>query len=140
MAAKHASYGFYRFWYLQLNSAIPKVVLCDVRILFQGQIFKMLISRKRCELRKYVKYEFYGHWYLPSKSKHFEIHTLRPWLAIARSKLKIFTMLFQQICRHLHVTRRRVALVIPPSPWVKCHLALLSAPLIRHFGRSLCVL
>ena len=52
--AKHASYGFYRFWYLPLNGAILKVVLCDVSLHFQGQIFQILISRKRCELRKYV--------------------------------------------------------------------------------------
>ena len=109
--AKHASYGFYRFWYLPLNGAIPKVVLCDVSLLFQGQIFQMLISRKRCELRKYVKYDFYKRWYLPSKSNHCENHTPRPWLAISWSKLQIFTKLFQQICLHLHGTRRRVALV-----------------------------
>ena len=109
--AKHASYGFYRFWYLPLNGAIPKVVLCDVSLLFQGQIFQILISRKRCELRKYVKYDFYRRRYLPSKPNHCENHTLRPWLAISWSKLQIFTKLFQQICLHLHGTRRRVALV-----------------------------
>ena len=50
-------------------------------------------------------------WYLPSKSNHCEIHTLHPWLAISWSKLQIFSKLFQQICRHLHGTRRRIALV-----------------------------
>ena len=109
--AKHASYGFYRFWYLPLNGAIPKVVLCDVSLLFQGQILKILISRKRREMRKYVKYYFYRRWYLPSKSNHCENQTLRPWLTILWSKLQIFTKLFQQICLHLHGTRRRVALV-----------------------------
>ena len=33
--AKHASYGFYRFWYLPINGAIPKEVLCDVSQIFQ---------------------------------------------------------------------------------------------------------
>ena len=42
-----------------LNDAIPKVVLFDDSLLFQGQIFQMLIYRKRCELRKYVNYDFY---------------------------------------------------------------------------------
>ena len=106
--AKHASYGFYRFWYLPLNGAVPKVVLCDVSLLFQGQIFQNLIYRKRCKLRKYVNYDFYRRWYLPSKSNHWANHTLRPWLAISWSKLQIFTKLFQQICLHLHSTRRRV--------------------------------
>ena len=110
--AKHASYGFYRFWYLPLNGAIPKVVLCDVSLLFQGQIFQMLISRKRCELCKYVTYNFYRRWYLPSKSNHCENHTLRPWLAISWSKLQIFTKVVQQICLHLHGIRRRVALAL----------------------------
>ena len=109
--AKHASYGFYRFWYLPLNDAILKVVLCDVSLLFQGQIFQMLISRNRCELRKYVKYDFCGRWYLPSISNHCENHTLRPWLAISWLKLQIFTKVFQQIGLHLHGTHRRVALV-----------------------------
>ena len=108
--AKHASYGFYRYWYLPLNGAIPKIVLCDVSLLFQGQIFKMLISRKWCVLRKYVKNDFYRYWHLPSKSNHCENHTLRPWIAISWSKLQIFTKLFQQICLHLHRTCRRVAL------------------------------
>ena len=56
--AIRASYGFYILWYLPLNGAILKVILCDVSLLFQGQIFQMLISRKRCEPRKYVKYDF----------------------------------------------------------------------------------
>ena len=70
---KHAWYGFYFFWYLPLNGAISKVVLCDVTLLLQGQIFQMLISRKLCELRKYVKYDFYRRCYLPSKSKNCEL-------------------------------------------------------------------
>ena len=111
MIAKHASYGFYRFWYLPLNGAIPKVVLCYVSLLFQGQTFQILISRKRCELRKHLKYDFYRRRYLPSKPNHCENYTLRPWLAISWSKLQIFTKLFRQICLHLHGTRRRVALV-----------------------------
>ena len=110
--AKHASYGFYRFWYLLLNGANPKVVLCDVSQRFQGQIFQTLISRKRCKLRKYVKYDFYERWNLQSESNNWENHTLRPWLAISWSNLQIFTKLFQHICLHLHGTRRRVALVI----------------------------
>ena len=68
--AKHASYGFYWFWYLPLNGVIPKVVLCDVSILFQSKTFQMLISRKRHELRKYVKYYFHRRWYLLSKANH----------------------------------------------------------------------
>ena len=109
--AKHASYGFYRIWYLPLNCAIPKVVLCDVSLLCQGQIFQMLIPRKRCQLHKYIKYDFYTRWYLPSKSIHWENHTLRPCLAISWSKLQIFTMLFQQICLHLHAFRHQVAII-----------------------------
>ena len=46
--AKHASYSFYRFWYLLLIGAIPKVVLCGISLLLQDQIFQMLIYRKRC--------------------------------------------------------------------------------------------
>ena len=88
----------------------PFVVLCDVSLLFQGQIFEMLIYRKRCMLRKYVKYDFYRRWYLSSKLNHCENHTLRSGLAISWSKLQIFTRLFQQICLHLHGTYRRVAL------------------------------
>ena len=42
--AKHASYGFYRFWYLPLKVAIPKVVLCDVTLLFQGKLFQMYLG------------------------------------------------------------------------------------------------
>ena len=110
--AKHASYSFYRFWYLPLKCAIPKVVLCDVSLFFQGQIFQMLVSWKRYQLRKYVKYDFYTRWYFPSKSNHCENHTLWPWLAISLSKLQIFTKLVQQICLHLHGTRRRVALLL----------------------------
>ena len=70
----------------------------------------MLISRKRCQLRKYVKYDFYRRWNLPSISNHCENHTLRPWLAISWWKSQIFTKLFQQICLRLYGTRRRVAL------------------------------
>ena len=109
--AKHESYGFYRFWYLALNGAILKVALCDISLLFQDQIFQMLISHKRCELRKYVKYDFHRRWYLSSKSSNCENHTMRPLLAISRSKFEIFIKLFQQICLYLHGTRRRVALV-----------------------------
>ena len=110
--AKHASYGFYIFWYLLLNGAIPKVVLCGVSLLFQGKIFHISIYRKQCELRKYVKNDFYRRWYLPSISNHCENHTLRPWLAISWSKLQILTKLFQQIFLRLHGTCRRIALVI----------------------------
>ena len=110
--AKHTSYGSYRFWYLPLTDAIPKVVLCDVSILFQCQIFQMLISPKRYELRKYVKYEIYWRWYLPSKSNHCKNHTLRPPTSSFMVKSAIFTKLFQQICLHLHGTRRRDALVL----------------------------
>ena len=78
--ASHASYGFYRFWYLPLNGAISVVVLYDVSLLFHGQIFQILLSRKRCELRKYVKYDFYIRWYVPSKSNNCKNHTLRVFI------------------------------------------------------------
>ena len=107
LLAKHEPYGFYTFWYLSLNDAIPKVVLCDVCLLFQGQIFQMLISRKLCELRKYAKYDFYRHWYLPSNSSHCVNHTNNFVV-----KLQIFTKLFQQICLHLHGTCLRSAPVL----------------------------
>ena len=58
MVSETCIMGLYRFWYLPLNGAIPKVVLCDVSLLFQCKIFHMLTSRKRFDLRKYVKYDF----------------------------------------------------------------------------------
>ena len=100
--AKNAPYGFHRFWYFPLNGAIPVVVLWDISQFFQGQIFQILMSRKRWELRKYVKYDFYARWHFPSKSNHCENHTVRPWLAISGSKVQVFTNIFQQICLHLH--------------------------------------
>ena len=69
--ANHASHGFYRIWYLPLNGAIFNVVFCDVSLLFQGQIFQMLIYRKPCELHIFVKYYFYRRLYLPSKLNHY---------------------------------------------------------------------
>ena len=108
--AQHTTYGFYRLWYLQLNGVIHKGVLCDVSQFFQGRIFQMYLgSGASCANMSNTTFM---DWYLPSKSNHCQNHTLQPWLAISWSKLQIFSKLFQQICLHLHGTRRRIALVL----------------------------
>ena len=72
--AKNVSFGFYRFWYLPLNGAIPKAVDCDAGILFQRQIY--LSSWRQCVLSKNVKYDFYTCWSLLSKWNHCKNHSV----------------------------------------------------------------
>ena len=62
---KHASYSFYGFWYLSSNGAIATVILYDIDLLFQGQIFQKLIYQK--ELEQAQKWHgFYRFWSVPS--------------------------------------------------------------------------
>ena len=94
----------------------------------------MLISRKRCELHKNVKYDFYRCWYLPSIWNNCKNRILWPWPAFSRSKLQIFTELFQQIWLHLYSTRRRIA---PVNAEVKCHKA--HESIVRLFSQDVTV-
>ena len=106
LIAKHPSYGFYIFWYLPLNGAMPMVVLCDVSLVFQGQIFQILLSRKRCELRKYVKFDFYIRWYLPSKSNNCENHTLRVFIFnkfVYVEQFKLFIYYIRKLIDAFHI-------------------------------------
>ena len=38
------------FWYLPFNGAIPKVVLCNIDLLFQGQILEMIRASAKCQI------------------------------------------------------------------------------------------
>ena len=63
---ENAWHDSYRFWYLPSNGAIAKVELPDFDLLFQGQLFRMLISRQRWEPAQNVK-RLYRFWYLPRR-------------------------------------------------------------------------
>ena len=83
------------------------------------------MSRKRCELRKYVKYDFYARWNFPSKSNHCENHTVRLWLAISCSKVQIFT----------HISSRFASTIFtPPLSSCSCYLcSLVTSSQLFHF-------
>ena len=84
-------------------------------LLFQGEIFEMLISRKEWELAQKCVISPSQICISAIKWNHFESRTRWPSPTSSGLKLQIVTKLFLQICLHLCGTRRRVALVVVPN-------------------------
>ena len=96
---KNSSYGFCRFWYLPLNCAIHKVVICDVGHLFQGHIIQLLMSQKRWELEPKI-----------SNTTFIDMSSIGAIAKVVlidpdpqfQSQLKIVNKLFLQMSMHLY--------------------------------------
>ena len=95
-SAKKSEYDdFYRFWYLPTNDTIAYAVLRDIDLLFQGKKLEMLICLTvRASATMWID----------------QVPGIL--LAFLFSKMQMIGKLFLQICLHLNVTLRRVALLI----------------------------
>ena len=60
---KMLKYDYYGGWYSLFNGISPIFLSHDLDLNFQGQKFKILISRKRYELAQNAPYDVYAGWY-----------------------------------------------------------------------------